>query len=173
MATREALVVFLQSLEKKSYYDILRVPRAVAPLDIQAAFHDFSLLYHPDRYVDSPAEVADVATAIFKRGVEAYRCLSKRPSRDRYDAGLARGRLRFDAGKPSVPPPPPPVRTLETIAATPRGKQFALKADRLIAIGNLGDARVQLASACQCEPYNEELSERLQILYEALALEPL
>jgi hypothetical protein len=31
---------------------------------------------------------------------------------------------------------------------------------------------VQLVGACQCEPYNEELVERLQILYEALALEP-
>jgi hypothetical protein len=32
---------------------------------------------------------------------------------------------------------------------------------------------VQLVTACQCEPDNEELAERLQILYEALALEPL
>ena len=36
----------------------------------------------------------------------------------------------------------------------------------------LDDARVQIVSACQCEPDNAELAERLQILYEVLALEP-
>jgi curved DNA-binding protein CbpA len=172
MPTQQALTVFLQSLERKSYYDILRVPAEASQAEIKAAFHDFSLLYHPDRYVDSPLDVGDVATAIFKRGVEAYRCLCKPAMRTRYDGGLARGRLRLDGGPPSIPAAAAIVRTLETIASSPRGKQFALKADRLIAIGNLDDARVQLVSACQCEPYNEELAERLQILYEVLALEP-
>jgi hypothetical protein len=64
------------------------------------------------------------------------------------------------------------MRTLEAIAQTPRGKELARKADRLIMIGKLDDARVQLVSACQDEPFNEELGERLEILYEALALEP-
>jgi hypothetical protein len=59
------------------------------------------------------------------------------------------------------------------VATTPRGKQHAVRADRLIAIGKLDDARVQLVTACQCEPHNGELAERLQALYEALALEPL
>jgi curved DNA-binding protein CbpA len=171
MPTEQALAVFLRSLERKSYYDILRISPGASEADIKVAFHDFSLLYHPDRHVDSPPDAGQVATAIFKRGVEAYRCLSKPKNRTRYDDGLARGRLRLDGGAPSLPPEAPPVRTLETIAATPRAKQLALKADRLLAIGNLDEARVQLVSACQCEPYNEELSERLQILYEALALE--
>ena len=58
------------------------------------------------------------------------------------------------------------------IARTPRGKQLAVKADRLITAGKLDEARVQIVSACQCEPNNAELAERLQILYEVLALEP-
>ena len=65
------------------------------------------------------------------------------------------------------------MRTLEMVARTTRGRQVAVKADRLIAVGKLEDARVQLVTACQSEPDNEELAERLQILYEALALEPL
>jgi hypothetical protein len=81
--------------------------------------------------------------------------------------------LRLDGNRPSTRPPPPPVRTLEDVAQTRRGKDFALKAERLIAIGRLEEARIQLVSACQCEPYNDELAERLQILYEALALEPM
>jgi curved DNA-binding protein CbpA len=172
MRTKAALSLFLESLDAKSYYDILRVSRDADAAAIKAAFHDFAILYHPDQYVASPAEVGAVATAIFKRGVEAYRCLSRPTSRSRYDGRLARGRLRFDPAMPSTVPPPAVVRTLETLARTPDGKRFALKADRLLAAGNLDGARVQIVSACQCEPYNEELSERLHLIYEALALEP-
>ncbi len=173
MASREALGVFLQSLAQKSYYDIMRVPRDAPPGKIKSAFHEFSLLYHPDRYTTSDADVRALASEIYKRGVEAYRCLSRRPLRERYDRALGRGKLRIEPSRPSTAPPPPPMRTLEMVARTPSGRQFAVKADRLITAGRLEDARVQLVGACQCEPDNEELAERLQILYEALALEPL
>jgi curved DNA-binding protein CbpA len=173
MATREALALFLSSIDRKNYYDVLRAPGDATPAEIKSAFHAFSLLYHPDVYVGSPEEVRAVASEIFKRGVEAYRCLSRREPRERYDRALARGKLRIEPWLPSTrPPPPPPVRTLEMIARTPRAKKLADKADRLIAIARLDDARVELIGACQCEPANEELAERLAFLYEALALEP-
>jgi curved DNA-binding protein CbpA len=173
MASREALLVFHTSLAQKSYYDILRVAPDADAATLKAGFHEFALLYHPDQYVDAAGDVRELAAEIFKRGVEAYRCLSRRPMRERYDRALSRGKLRIDGSRPSTAPPPPPVRTLEMIARSARAKQYAAKAERLIDIGRLDDARVQLVSACQCEPDNEELAERLQILYEALALEPL
>ena len=173
MASKEALVLYLQSLAKKSYYDILRVPRDGTAHAVKSAFHDFSLLYHPDCHVGSPPEVVTVAAEIYKRGVEAYRCLSRAPTRERYDRVLERGGVRLESSQVEVRPPVRQPRTLETVASTPRGKQHALKADRLIAIGKLEDARVQLVSACQCEPYTGELAARLQALYEALALEPM
>jgi curved DNA-binding protein CbpA len=172
MATQEALQLYLSSLDKRTYYDILRVGRDATTAAIKAAFHAFSLQYHPDRFVDSSAEVGAVASEVYKRGVEAYRCLSQRQTRERYDRALARGKIRIDPWLPSTRPPPPPVRTLEMIARTPSAKRLAEKADRLIAIGRLEDARLQLVDACQWEPTNEELAERLQFLYEALALEP-
>jgi curved DNA-binding protein CbpA len=170
--SKEALEVFLSSLERRSYYDILRVPPNAAAEDIKTAFHDFSLLYHPDRFVDSPRDVADVATQIYKRGVEAYRCLARAPTRERYDRALADGRLRLGTSLVSLPPPPPAVRTLETIATDVRAKQFASKADLFISVGKLEEARVALITACQNEPDNAELAERLRFLYELLALEP-
>jgi hypothetical protein len=175
MASTEALSLFLQSLGKKSYYEILRVRRDASTRDIKAAFHDFSLLYHPDQHVGAHEDVVRAAAEVYKRGVEAYCCLSRAASRKRYDGALGQGKLRIDltAAPVELRPPPPPIRTLEVIATTPRGKQHAVKADRLIAIGKLDEARVQLVTACQCEPYNAELAERLQALYEALALEPL
>jgi len=172
MPEREALDLFLRSLERKSYYEILRVSQDADGPAVKEAFHDFSLLYHPDQYVDSPREVAAIASEIYKRGVEAYRCLSRPQQRQRYDRSLGRGKLRFEASRPSTVPPPAPMRTIEMCARTPRGKQLAVKADRLISAGKLDDARVQLVSACQCEPDNAELAERLQILWEVLALEP-
>jgi curved DNA-binding protein CbpA len=172
MATKEALLYYLSSLDKKTYYDVLRSAPDAGPPAIKSAFHSFSLLYHPDRYVDSPVEVGAVASEIYKRGVEAYRCLSRPATRERYDRALARGKIRVEPWHPSTHPPPAPVRTLEMIAQTPRAKKFAQKADRLIAIGRLEGARVELVSASQCEPDNEDLAERLQFLYEALALEP-
>jgi curved DNA-binding protein CbpA len=173
MASKDALEVFRASLEKRSYYEILRVARDADAAAIRGAFHDFSLLYHPDRYVERDDDVRAVASDIFKRGAEAYRCVSRPASRQRYDRALSRGRLRLDGDRPSTVPPAAVVRTLETVAQTARAKQFAVRADRLIAAGKLDEARVQLVSACQCEPDNDELNERLQILYEALALEPM
>src|SRR5271165_335960 len=117
MASREALALFLSSLERRNYYEILRTPSDSSPPDIKSAFHAFSLLYHPDVYADSPDVVA-VASEIFKRGVEAYRCLSRRETRARYDRALARGRIRIEPGMPSTRPPPPLVRTLEMVART-------------------------------------------------------
>jgi curved DNA-binding protein CbpA len=173
MTSEDALLVFLKSLGKKSYYDILRIGRDADGGAIKSAFHDFSLMYHPDRYVDSPPEVAAVASEIFKRGVEAYRCLARPPSRERYDQGLTRGQLRADSSRAASPAEEPAaLRTLEDLAHTERAKQLARKADRLISVGKLDDARVQLVGACQCEPYNAELSERLKMIYEMLALEP-
>jgi curved DNA-binding protein CbpA len=172
MATKDALGVYLASLHKRTYYEILRIRPDADPAGVKRAFHEFSLLYHPDRYVDSPSDVASTASEIYKRGVEAYRCLSRKPLRERYDLGLQSGKLRLEHILASTPPPPPVQRTLADIARTPRGQQHALKADRLITAGQLEAARVQLVSAIQCEPDNAELTERLQILYEALALEP-
>ena len=87
--------------------------------------------------------------------------------------GLARGHVRLAERRLASVPALRAVRTLETVACTERGKQLARKADRLIDVGRLEEARVQLAGACQNEPNNAELAERLQILYEALALEPM
>jgi curved DNA-binding protein CbpA len=125
---------------------------------------------HPDRYVDDGPEVASAAAEVFKRGVEAYSVLSKQELRTRYDRALAKGRLRIDITAPESRPPPPPRRkTLYEVATTPRGKQLAARAEQFIDLGNLEQARLQLVSALQNEPFNEELQERLTALYELIA----
>ena len=163
----------LAMIKEQSYYEILRVPSTAPPGDVKVAFHEFALACHPDQYTDEPPDVALAAGEVFKCGVEAYKVLTRPEWRAKYDAGLTKGKLRFVPGETEKKPPPPPMRTLEDIAKTPRAKQFALKADRLIASGKLDEARVALVTALQDDYDNEELKERLNVLYEALALEPL
>ena len=183
MAAPSTFVVWAESLETMNYYDILRVAFDASPKDIQKAFHDLSLRCHPDRFVEEPVEVGQAASAVFKRLVEAYNVLRRPPLRERYDtelrksmsaqggpSGAAEG-ARFDehavAAKPTFQQ-----RTLYMIARSPKAKQFAAKADRFLSNGQLEEARIQIISAYQHDPGNEELKERLDILYEALALEP-
>jgi curved DNA-binding protein CbpA len=163
----------LAIIEEQSYYEILRVPSSATPADVKVAFHDFALACHPDQYVDEAPEVALSAGEVFKRGVEAYKVLTRPEWREKYDDGLLKGKLRFVPGEAEKPPPPPATRTLEEIATTPKAKQYALKADRLISAGKLDEARVALVTALQDDYNNEELKERLNVLYEAMALEPL
>jgi len=167
-------VAWAESLPSLSYYAILRVQPDATPVQIKRAFHSFALRCHPDRYVDEGNDVAKAAAEVFKRGVEAYNVLSKAELRARYDKAMGTGKLRLDLDAvASAPPPAPQQRRLWEICSTPKGKQLAAKAEKLIDIGKLEDARIQLINATQEEPFNEELKERLAILYEALCLEPM
>lgn len=173
MASKEELIEWVKVAESKNYYQILRVNAKTPAEDVKKAFHRFALLCHPDQFAGQPPEIAAAAAEAFKRGVEAYRVLTNEKMRERYDRVLKRGKLRLDDKALSDRPPPPKGKTLEQVARTPRAKQIAVKADRLLSIGKLDEARVLLVTAYQQEPDNEELGERLRLIYEALALEPL
>ena len=183
MAAPSTFVVWAESLETMSYYDILRVGSDAPPAAIQKAFHDLSLRCHPDRFVGEPVEVGVAATTVFKRLVEAYNVLRRPHLRARYDEELGKA-LGRAGGAPSGGPgarfdehavvekPAFVQRPLYVIARTPKAKQFAAKADAFLSNGQLEEARIQIISAYQHDPGNQELKERLDILYEALALEP-
>ncbi|MBX3258600.1 MAG: DnaJ domain-containing protein [Labilithrix sp.] len=171
MAETSTFLAWAESLEAMSYYEILRVPEDASPGEIQQAFHDLSLRCHPDRFVEEGPEVAAAAASVFKRAAEAYNVLRKPAFRVRYDAELKKGQLKLDE-RAVEPKKQHEQRTLFMIARTPKAKQHAAKADELLARGKLDDARIQLISANQHDPNNDELKERLDILYEALMLEP-
>ena len=174
MTPLAALEARLARITEQSYYEILRVPSGAPASEIKAAFHQFALDCHPDCYVDAPETEALVAAEIFKRGVEAYKALSKPEVRAQYDEGLLHGTLRHVHGQ-SAPTaaPAPRMLTLEEVAMRPKAKQHALKADRLITAGRLEDARVALVTAIQEDYDNDDLKERLNALMEAIALAPI
>lgn len=164
-------LAWAESLETMSYYDVLRVSQDASPKAVQKAFHELSLRCHPDRFVEEGPEVAQAAATVFKRLVEAYNVLRRPHLRARYDAELLKGQTKLDEHavqeKPTFEQ-----RTLYMIASDPKAKQFAAKADRFLSMGKLEEARIQLISACQNDPNNAELKERLDMIYEALMLEP-
>lgn len=168
----DPLSEWLARAEATSYYDLLGAKRGATQVEIKTAFHAFALRYHPDRFSGEEAETQRLVAEVFKRGVEAYRVLSRPKSRAEYDKVLAAGVVRAEHAARKKPPPPP-VRTLEMIAKTAQAKKHAQKAERFLSIGKLEEARVSLVSACQCEPDNAELADRLSLVYEALALEPM
>lgn len=180
MATPDTFIAWAESLETMNYYDMLRVRYGASPAEIQKAFHDLSLSCHPDRFVNEAEEVGRAASLVFKRLAEAYSVLRRAPTRARYDAALAKHEgnretpsslARFDEHAVEAKPKFEQ-RTLYMIARTPKGKQHAANADRFLSNGQLEEARIQLISAYQHDPGNDELKERLDILYAALALEP-
>lgn len=164
-------LAWAESLASMSYYEVLRVAPDASAADVQRAFHDLALRSHPDRFVEEGPEVAEAAAKVFKRAVEAYNVLRRPDLRRRYDAELGKGALRLDEHA-VAPPKRVEQRTLLMIARDPRAKRHAARADELISLGKLEEARIQLVTAVQNDPGNAELQERLDILYEALMLEP-
>jgi curved DNA-binding protein CbpA len=171
VAAPSTFLAWAESLESLDYYEILRVAHDATQEEIQRAFHQISLRCHPDRFVDDGPEVAAAAAVVFKRAAEAYNVLRKPAYRVRYDNELQRGNITYDE-RAIEEKPKHEQRTLLMIARTPSAKKFAAKADAFLAEGKLEEARIQLISAVQNDPHNEELAERLEILYEALMLEP-
>ncbi len=153
-----------------SYYGILRVAVDAEPAVVKAAFHGLSEHCHPDLYRGESAEAQHWAGEVFKRVVEAYRIVADPTLRAKYNLFLQAGKLRMD---PNERPPVKKVviRTLEQIASTAGAKVFAKKADAFLDNGNLEAARIALISATQEEPYNDELQQRLRMVYEAMSFE--
>lgn len=167
----DELLAWARKAATVDYYTLLGVPRTAGDEEVQAAFHRIALRVHPDSLADHPDEVRVAAAEAFKRAAEAYRVLSRAASRAKYDSGLAQGVHRFDDRR-AKEDTRPAVQTLADLAKTKGGQLHARKADAFLSVGQLDDARLALISACQEEPYNDGLKERLDALYEALALEP-
>ena len=69
-----------------NYYEVLGVGSTATASEIKKAYRKLARKYHPDRFVQAPADVMDEAVARFKRGEEAYRILKDPTRRAYYDS---------------------------------------------------------------------------------------
>ena len=83
-----------EQLEDLDYYALLGLPSSAPHEEVREAFHQFALMFHPDRYVDEPDQ-QERALRVFKRGSEAYRVLTNQVLRARFDKARGAGATRL------------------------------------------------------------------------------
>lgn len=141
-----------QVLDDSTYYEILGVLEICDDTALRDAFREFALSFHPDMFRDTPEQVQAAVRRIFQRGTEAYRVLSDRELRIRYDMGISRGKRRMEDsfGPKSEAPPPvsleggPP---WDELCRSGGAKLSAQKAKKLMAKGDLEGAKRELEKA--------------------------
>lgn len=154
-------------LEKLDYYALLRVDESATADAVRRAFHEFAMRYHPDRYAAAPVEKQERAAAIYRRGAEAYRVLTDREQRRRYDEQLAKGQLRYEEPKSSSGSRPPASGVLEV--KNLRARPFFQKALEQIKSGDFKGAKLNLALALNHEPENALLLAKMDEVKAKLA----
>lgn len=144
-------------LDQLDYYDLLRVEPSATTDEIRAAFHDFAMRYHPDRFSGAPPEKVERAAQIYRRGAEAYRVLANVEQRRRYDQLVTQGQLRYSAPtEERVPKGATGQLEVKSIRARPF-VQRAIEAEKK---GDLANARLNFSLALQHEPDNALLKAR-------------
>ena len=154
-------------LAKLDYYTLLGIDARASIAEVKRAFRTFARRYHPDRFSDAHPEKRERATAIYRRGSEAYQVLTDPSTRAAYDQALREGRLRLDAAtrdrivrererpqQAQAPREGPPIASAEARLYFQKGVEAA----------HQGDWRrcwQLLQSALELEPGNPFLESRL------------
>jgi curved DNA-binding protein CbpA len=157
-------------LQALDYYTLLQVPNTASSDEVRRAFHRFAAKYHPDRFAGAGADTVKVerASEIYRRGAEAYKVLTDSLRRKQYDAGLAEGRLRFDATAPTVAETPE-VGQWPIKVKSPLARPFAIKAEQLYKTGDFGNAKMNLKLALQKDAGNQQIQRLLEDIERRLA----
>lgn len=154
-ATREQrLDAWLRIMDQLSHYQVLNLPREAESEAIQAAFHAFSEIFHPDQHPKVGDLTRQKLRRVFQRGAEAYRVLRSPELRASYHLELATQNLKDDTAAAS----------LEHLCQTPGGRLHARQAERALAEGQLAEAETLLQKALLSEGGNSLLQERLEAL---------
>lgn len=124
--------------ESDTHYEVLGLPRDVAPADIQPAFLALAKKWHPDRLPAELANVKEAATRIFGRMSEASQVLSDPMLRREYDSKLRR------AGREA--------EEQEHVQRVLRAATALQKADVFMKRNNLAAAEVEAQKALADDP---------------------
>ncbi len=132
-------------LDELDYYALLGVVKSSTHEEIRAAFHQFALLFHPDRYVDDERRQPE-ALRVFKRGSEAYRVLTNAVLRARFDKARVDGALRLSADE-MFSGVDSSTGTVSEIALPPAAQALFDKSVAALERGDLGNAKMHLMLA--------------------------
>ena len=163
----EAIAAWTRVVDELSYYAILSVTPDVTPDALKRAFHAFAEQFHPDAHVGRSEAERESIGRVFRRANEAYRVLSDDALRDRYDALLARGESAQGASRRSSFPATSlresaAPRALEDHLRSPTARPFARRAEELVKLGDVRQAKLQLTLARHHEPNNDALEDYIR-----------
>ena len=170
----EFVFAWLELLDELTYYELFGIVRGATADDVRSAFHRFCDAFHPDRHLGRGQSERDAISKIFKRGTEACLVLSDASLRAQYDAELASHSHRRPPRISQVPrtraPAGDPGRlSLEDVARSPSSRPFARRAEELIQVGDLRQAKLQLVMANHLDPDNGALAAALRDVEARLA----
>jgi DnaJ-domain-containing protein 1 len=158
------------TLDEADYFTLLRLDaQANEETTIRDAFHRFALAFHPDRYHGADDSVRDAANRVYCRGAEAYRVLLDPLLRRRYVRLLGDGTLRMSPEEIADSLKGDEGAQLADLVKSAAARPFAKRADELIAVGDMKQARLQLRLALTKEPHNPRLEERMRELEQRIA----
>jgi hypothetical protein len=171
----DSLVIrWAEALDHVDYLTVLNLPPPMSEdevpgdRDVRAAFTEFALRFHPDRYRESPDLVRQSAAKVFQLGTEALRVLRDPLVRKRYVKMLVagEGRLRLtpeEIGQALIGDTKRALSVLE-MSRTAAARPYAMKTDELLKLGDLKHARLQLQLCMMRDPANFRLEERMKEL---------
>lgn len=170
----EFVFAWLDVLDQLTYYELFGIPMDATADEIRTAFHRFCDTFHPDRHSGRTQTEREAISKIFKRGTEACLVLSDASLRAQYDAQLtgdshARPPRLSQAARTRPPTQGPGRSSLEDAARSPSSRPFARRAEELILMGDLRQAKLQLVMANHLEPGNGALAAALKELEARLA----
>lgn len=156
-----------ERLDTLSYYELLEVPFEAERAVIQAAFHQRSLIYHPDRHArlkETVPHAFEKINTIYKRISEAYKILAHPANRHAYNVGLRRrGAVRFE---------PESTRRREEqeldLVTSPEARNLVMQSVECRGFGDLEGARSCLEQALRIEPDNQPLKDRIAAIAKLL-----
>lgn len=156
-----------EALPTQDYFAVLGLPTGAQHNLIVQAFDRLSLRFHPDRYTQHRHErwgqaIFDEVNAVYKVMTEAYKVLSDRRLRAKYEQALTRGELRLASEDTAAAGAGP--KSLIDMSNNPMAKKFLKLAQADVAAQNFGSALQNLKFALSMEPGNTEIQQKIQEL---------
>lgn len=152
------------SLHDLDYYTLLGVEDDADERTIKASFRKFARRYHPDRYAGASDEKIERATAIYRRGSEAYTALTDPRTRSLYDEKLREGHLRLtaeDIERATKPVVEAPAKKKPAVPIrSPQALQYYKQGIAAAHAGKWQRSWQLLGLAHEAEPDNEFISDR-------------
>lgn len=155
---REQIRAFVERasavLDQVDYYRLLSISSAATDDEIRTAYYRLAASLHPDVHgLEVDPDYRAKLTAVFSRVAEAYKVLSDRPMRARYDRELAKGSLRISMGADVAKKGPD--------ISTPGALKFYKMAQGALRSRDYKSAIMNLKFALQQEPDNELIQAEL------------